>query len=272
MRALLWKECRENLKWAALPVLLIGGIFALGGTPNVSKLLKQDVLLAHALITAVFGAALGFLQVYFEGSGDRRALLLHRPMGRSRIFLGKAAAGVGLYLLALGLPFAWAVGWNAAPGHNSAPFRWPMALPWFADLLTGVVYYFAGMLLAQREARWYGSRGLGLGGAFLCTFLVWALPEFWHALLAIVALAVVVAAAAWGSFLTGGAYAPQPRLAKAALAVTFLAGLLVLSVLGKFALGARFDPGATRYYTLDRSGRVLLVETERDRRPGVTDL
>ena len=42
-----------------------------------------------------------------------------------------------------------------------------MALPWLADVLTGLVYYFAGMLTAQREARWYGSRCLGLAAALV---------------------------------------------------------------------------------------------------------
>jgi hypothetical protein len=179
---------------------------------------------------------------------------------------------VALYLLALGLPLAWSVAWAATPGHFDVPFRWGMALPWLADILTGVVYYFAGMLAAQREARWYGSRGLGLGAAFLCSFLVWALPEFWQALLALVVLGGLLAVAAWGSFVSGGAYAPQPRFAKFALGATFLAGLLVLSVLVKFGAGAWVHPDTKRYYTIDRQGRILLVRVESDKRPVVTDL
>ena len=69
-------------------------------------LLEKGCLFFAGLIAAVFGAALGFLQVFFESHGDRRSLLLHRPFSRSQIFLGKAVAGVGLYLLALGIPFA----------------------------------------------------------------------------------------------------------------------------------------------------------------------
>ena len=61
----------------------------------------------------------------------------------------------------------------------------------------------------------------------------------------------VVAVAAWGSFLAGGAYAPQPRLAKVALAITFLAGLSALSFTGKVLVGA--FQGVTDYmYWLDR--------------------
>jgi hypothetical protein len=100
-----------------------------------------------------------------------------------------------------------------------------MTLPWLADILTGLVYYFAGMLAAQREARWYGSRCLGLAAGLFCSVLVWTLPQFWQALLAILLVGGLVATAAWGSFLTGGAYAPQPRRAKFALALTLLMGM-----------------------------------------------
>ncbi|HKB39406.1 MAG TPA: hypothetical protein VKD72_23415, partial [Gemmataceae bacterium] len=268
MKALIWKELRENFKWAPLPALAIFGLIALFGA---LPLMHPMAWFFVGLVAAAFGAALGFLQVYFESQGDKRSLLLHRPISRSRIFLSKAIAGVGLYLLALGIPFACVVGLSATPGHLPQPFSWPMALPLAADVLTGLVYYFAGMLTAQREARWYGSRCLGLAAGLCCSYLVWLLPEFWHALLAVVTLGGVVAVAAWGSFMTGGAYAPQPRLAKIALAVTFLAGLSALSFTGKYLIGAR--QGDTEYrYMLDSQGRGLVVHIHSNAIQSVTDL
>jgi hypothetical protein len=259
MKPLIWKECRENLKWAVLPGLLILLPMVLLGGPSEPMPGSGESFL-FSLIAAVFGASLGFLQVFFESRGDQRALLLHRPLGRSRIFLGKAVVGVGLYLLALGVPFACVEGWMATPGHMPAPYHWRTGLPWLADILTGVVYYFAGMLTAQREARWYGSRGLGLAAAFCCSLLVWLLPEFWQALLAIGVIGTWVGVAAWGSFLTGGVYAPQPRVAKAALALTLLTGLLVVSVLGKLMIGQVAHSGSLSYHhTLDRQGRMLII-------------
>jgi hypothetical protein len=236
------------------------------------------LLLFLCPIAAVFGTVLGFLQVIFESGGDKRSLLLHRPMSRSRIFLGKAAAGVGLYLLAMGVPFACYVVWVATPGHLAEPFRWPMVLPGLADILTGVAYYFMGMLIAQREARWYASRGLPLVTALLCSFFVWMLPEFWHAVLAIVILGAPLAVAAWGSFLTGGAFAPQPRLAKVALAAAFVAAFLAVGVVVKpfVWLPASFlglptsRPNMTRY-KLDREGRVLVVRFRQGEIESLTD-
>ena len=113
----------------------------------------------------------------------------------------------------------------ATPGNMPAPYHWRTSLPWLADILSGLVYYFAGMLTAQRDVRWYGSRGLALAAAFFCSYLVWALPEFWQALAGDRDHRVC-----WWAWRRGAASAPaartppQPRLAKAALAMTFLAG------------------------------------------------
>jgi hypothetical protein len=268
MRSLIWKEWRENLKWAVLPILLILGTM---GLFEAFPLLEKICLFWVSIFAAAFGAALGFLQIFFESSGDKRSLLLHRPLSRSRIFLGKVIAGAGLYLLALGIPFVCGVALAATPGHVNEPFSWPMVLPWLADSLTGLVYYFAGMLTAQREARWYGSRCLGLAAALGCSYLVWVLPEFWQALLAIVILGGMLAVAAWGSFLAGGAYAPQPRIAQLALAVTFLVGLSALGFTGKVFLGA-WQGITENHYWLDRQGRVLVVHHHQGRIRSITDL
>jgi hypothetical protein len=255
MKSLICKEWREHLKWAAVPSLVILLPIFLLGAPDEPMFGVTGGFILY-LVAAVFGAALGFLQVFFESRGDHRAILLHRPLSRSRIFLGKVIVGVGLYLLALGIPFACVEAWLAIPGHMPAPYQWETSLPWLADILAGLVYYFAGMLTAQREARWYGSRGLGLAAALLCTFFVWTVPEFGQALAAIVILGALTGVAAWGSFLAGGAYAPQPRLARAALAATFLAGLLVLSFIGKLLIGEWLAPDEMSYgQTLDRQGR-----------------
>jgi hypothetical protein len=255
MKALIWKELRENFKWVPLPGLMIFLVFLID-KPDEPMPDQMDTYF-FCLTAVVFGAALGFLQIFFEAHGDKRSLLLHRPLSPSRIFLAKALVGVALYVLALGIPFAYLENWYATPGNMPAPYHWRTGLPWLADILSGLVYYFAGMLVAQRDVRWYGSRGLSLVAAFFCSYLVWAVPEFWQALVTIAVSGSVVAAAAWGSFSAGGAYAPQPRLAKAALAMTFLGGLVIVSILGKQQIGQWFDSGIEYEYTIDHQGRVL---------------
>jgi hypothetical protein len=269
MRLLFWKEFRENLKWTAVPMLLILGPTALFGS---FELMNDQSLFYIGLISALFGAALGFVQFFFESSGDKRSLLLHRPLSRTRIFLGKALAGVALYLLGVGVPFGTAVVLAATPGHTYQPFGWPMVLPWLADALTGLVFYFAGVLTAQREARWYGSRCLGLATGLFASLVVWTVPEFWQALVAIVILGGLAAVAAWGSFGAGGAYAPQPRLARIALAGTFLAGLLALDFTGKCFVALWLTPKGEYTSHLDRQGRALRVHFEDGEIVSVIDL
>jgi hypothetical protein len=269
MKSLLWKEWREKLKWAALPSILILGPMILFGPP---MLLEEKYLAYVSLVAGLSGAMLGFIQVFSETRGDKRSLLLHRPLSPSRIFLGKVIAGVGLYLLALLVPFACAVGLAATPGHVAAPFEWRMTLPWLADILTGLVYYFAGMLTAQREARWYGSRCLPLAAGLFASLLVWNVPEFGHALVVIGLLSGFVAVGVWGSILTGGAYAPQPRLAKIALAVTLFTGLSALGFAGKVTLGLWLGEPYDYPYELDRHGRLFVVHKAGPRITSVTDL
>jgi hypothetical protein len=269
MRSLIWKEWRENLKWAALPSFLILGPMILFGAP----LLVSDKYLAYvSLVAGLTGAMLGLLQVLSEASGDKRSVLWHRPLSPSRIFLGKVIAGVSLYLLALLVPSACAVALAATPGHVAAPFEWRMTLPWLADVLTGLAYYFAGMLTAQREARWYGSRCFPLAAGILASFLVWNVGEFWQALLVIALLGGIVAVAAWGSMLTGGAHLPQPRPAKVALAATLLAGLSVLVFAGKVIIGLWLADPFDCPYELDRQAHLFVINQVGPRITSVTDL
>src|SRR5262249_52853819 len=104
---------------------------------------------------------------------------------------------------------------------------------------------------------WYGSRGLALAGAFFCSCQVWALTEFWQALVAIGIIGSFVGVAAWGSFSAGGEYATQPRPAKAGLALAFLAALLILRMLGKQMIGEWSDSGFRWVYGIDRQGRMM---------------
>jgi hypothetical protein len=259
MKSLIWKEWRENVRWCLLPVLLILGPMILTGIP---VLLDEVYCFAVSLVAGIFGAMLGFLQFFPEARGDRRSLMLHLPLSRSRIFLAKVIAGMSLYALALGVPFICVVALAAAPGYVAAPFRWPMALPWLADVLTGLVYYFAGILVAQREASWYGSRLLPLAAGLFASIVVWTASEFRHALAALVLAGGLAAVAAWASLMDGGARTPIMRFARLSWAVTLLSALGVLIFVGKATIGLWLEKPFVYPYEFDRQGRVLIVLTE----------
>jgi hypothetical protein len=69
MKPLIWKEVRENLKWAVVPSLLVLLPMTLLGFPGDEPPAGMALLPFHG-ICALFGAGLGFVQVFFEAHGD----------------------------------------------------------------------------------------------------------------------------------------------------------------------------------------------------------
>ena len=97
-----------------------------------------NLLAEAALLCPIFGVALGWLQSRNEAHRDLWAFLIHRPVTRTEIFLGKTIAGLCLYILGAGLPLAVLWWWCEIPGHVAAPFEWAMVLPLLSFFLTGV--------------------------------------------------------------------------------------------------------------------------------------
>jgi hypothetical protein len=240
-RAIVWKELHEGLKPAAIGfaivavglgfTMMVQGSMAsagLGGGPSVVP------VSLFTLTSALVGLMIGRAQMMRERRGDSWAFLTHRPVTRSTLFCGKVLAGVLLYVAATGIPLAVALTWLATPGHRPMPFDARMTLPDIADLSCGLVYYVAGLLITMREARWYASRFLPVGAAFVCSTYVVSASHFWEAIGCVLLGLLVVGTAARGVFIAGGRYEPQPRTSRAALAVTVGLGL---QIVGGIALG-----------------------------------
>ena len=169
MKAIFQKDLRENLKLALIGLLIFSLMLIQAFQSCVATLMRiidgnwsgQDStlqpLLANSLLTqtaffcAIFGAALGWLQTRNEAHRDLWAFMIHRPISRTEIFQGKALAGICLYLLGAGLPLLVFVGVVLTPGHVAAPFEWEMILPLLAIFLSGMAFYFAGVLTGLRE-------------------------------------------------------------------------------------------------------------------------
>ncbi len=277
MKAILWKELRENARWGI--VALVALSIALAYTVSATDPLGQDgasdkcaAIWNAAYLVMTFGcpllaAALGFAQVMPELRRDQWAFLMHRPVPWPVIFGGKALVGIGLTLAAAGLPFLAFVLWADTPGTVLAPFDARLTLPGIASLLTIIPCYFAGMLTALRPARWVGSRALALPAAVAAVLLTIILPEFLDVLAAEVVFGAVLAAAAWGSFLTRGQYLGQPRPAKVGLGMTLFAGTFVTAITVvalTIALISALFPGPDcsytyDYYSIQPSGRILRI-------------
>src|SRR5262249_31068380 len=81
------------------------------------------------------------------------------------------------------------------------------------------------------------------------------------------------------SFLTGGAFAPLPRLGKGALAATFVTALLILGIVVKpfiwlpmMLVGLPTPHANMTRYKVDREGRVLVVQFRQGEIESLTDL
>jgi ABC-type transport system involved in multi-copper enzyme maturation permease subunit len=282
MKAIIWKEWRENAKYAVLAFLSLSLMLTYlvheRNNRSDENLLDQASSL-FLFVPAFFATAMGLLQVGAELRRDQWAFLIHRPVSRTVIFAGKAIAGASLYLLATGLPLLGFWFWLQKPGSVAFPFHWHLMLPSLANILTGLVFYFAGMLTAIRSARWYGSRALGIAAAVVCLFTVVSVPEFIYVLPISLVGIVLTGLAAWGSFLTTGTYLRQPCLAKAALGGTMyfgtgLAAVVVFAIALTIVSELSGDSPAYQYtsYQIDSKGRILRIDMESGIESRRTDL
>lgn len=178
MKTLIQKDLRENLKLALIGLLIFSLLLldayqtcistltnlirgnGSGGMNDLQPLLAVNLLTEAAFFCAIFGAGLGWLQTRNEAHRDLWAFLIHRPVTRTEIFWGKTIAGLCLYVLGAGLPLFVLVAVVRTPGHVAAPFEWAMVVPLALIFLTGIAYYFAGLLTGLRQARWYATVAL----------------------------------------------------------------------------------------------------------------
>jgi hypothetical protein len=236
MKAIIWKEFRENLKWGVL--LLLGSAY---GIITLQALELDQVVLFNSeyLIFATFcfpaGAlALGLLQTVFEGSRDRWAYLVHRGVSPERILAAKAVAGLTYLLIATVVPLVGMAWWCSRPGNVAAPWHPIAPLAGVIAIFAALPAWFAGVLIGLRDVRWYGSRFLPAGLGLLPMMAVlmfgqfWIVPQMLWTIPLSLAVTAVYAVAAVGVVRHRGAYAPQPVITRWCLTLTTACGAFIL--------------------------------------------
>lgn len=269
MKPLIIKELREHGKWAVLwfvgfsiaLAFCLGGsrIWYLGARP--ATVASEEFQITVVFGTALAGLLLGLLQTLPELIRDQWSFLLHRPATRNQLFWGKVLAALILYSCASLIPIAGAVMWTAIPGNVAAPFHWRLALLPAVDVVMGFVYYFAALLVALRQARWYATRALPLASVVVASAATVGARDVWQSGLVIALAVLVLGSAARGAFLTAGEYRPQPRAARFSLGVILFLGLFVAGALAAAfidELRPRPDHSWSQYF-LDKSGRPLIA-------------
>ena len=250
MITLIWKELRENLKWALLAMALLGaaeicGLYQIrdGQSDYYSyyegiTLCKASFLTITSFACPAIGFLLGLIQVLPELKRDRWAALLHRPVPREVIFFGKAVAGLILYAVATVPPFLLSVWLVSSPGHFAAPFVPGLALAGTADTCAGLIYYFAAFMVALQRGGWVGLRGLPLLAAIHASFFVMKSSHFAAAVWAAVFMAVALCLAAWGAIRHQESFGSRPWPGKFAFLAVAFYGLCGLGDLTQFLYNA----------------------------------
>lgn len=238
MMSVFKRELRENAKWAAVICGMVI-LYFIHEMRDAEPDFLTDVQAGTIILGPLAGLLIGVVQTLFETRADNWAFTVHRPVDRLHGFVAKCAAGLLLLYAALGLPCLLVAAWAAVPGNLAMPFQWRMLWPLLVDGLGAGCFYFTGMVLTLRRARWLGSRvlvvGLALGTAGLTSL---AIERLWTAVLILVVAQLVMAVAAWGVFAGGGApwkgtgWAKWGRTgaARVALAAMIFPGAIVVGI------------------------------------------
>ncbi|MEX0777665.1 MAG: hypothetical protein WD042_18320 [Phycisphaeraceae bacterium] len=281
---MLKKEFRELLPGAGivLAATSIAFVYGFWRQPPIEQavysgwgLLESTLVTVTLLSCCASAAGLGFMQFFGETRGDLWAFLVHRPVGRGTLFAAKAAAGVAVYLLATTIPLLAATWWSAQPANITAPFDARFMLAHATNIAAGLVFYFAGALIARRQARWFGGRLLPLGLAIGAGGVAAGAPWFWGALALILATAAINALAAAGAFLSHGADRPQPWYTRAALGLSLLAGIAAVVTFSAGIVASLLQPRhdyRNTFVAFLADGTAVLQVHERYAGPRYTDL
>ena len=270
MKAMLWKELRENLKWALLAMVGLGlaeiyGLYYIDPmNPNDRgvTLCNPAFLMATSFGNAFVGLLLGLVQILPEQRRDQWAALLHRPVSRAVIFRGKALAGFLLYLLAALPPFLLCFWLAATPGHFVAPFVPELILPGVSDMCTGGVFYFAALTVALQRGSWFGARTFALLAAvyLLCSMS----SRFYLVVEADVIFGLILFTAAWGAMLSNGKFHDRPWLARLALLAAVFYGVCGIGLLASKMIlaGQGFSYFTGSEYKVTQDGQPIIVSNK----------
>ncbi len=285
MRSLIWKELRENIKWAALSMVLLGFACLQGlnttryGMPDYYyydgiTLCNKTFLLVTTFGFAAAGIMLGLVQILPELKRDRWAALLHRPASRESILGGKLIAGLLLYGIAAGLPFLFSVWMVATPGNYASPFLPAMVLPGLADLTAGALYYLAAVTLGLQRGGWIGLRLLPLFAAIHVSFFLQNSKFFYVALEAVLLLALALLVACWGAMRSPERFGTRPLLARIGFLAVIFYGICGLGDLGRALLDALIPPSSPPWqtYEIAKDGTPLVFTYKDSSLVAVSDL
>ncbi len=181
MKALIWKELRENIRW--VPV----GLFVMAVACYMAHF-AMDLLNYFAIVAPLLAFALGVVQAYRDLQPAAGVYLNHRSVTASDVFLAKVFSGFALYMVSVIVPLVALAAWVAYRGMWFYPMRPAQVVPGLVFAIIAFAMHPATMLMMSRGASWWGTRLFPLvpAGAALVPFygylrtggLYWAIVCF----------------------------------------------------------------------------------------------
>lgn len=237
-KALFSKETRYGIgRLIAMPLLCVAAVYLLYHINDVDSqrsqfrgLFAEEYQGATAAACALVGLACGLWQALFEMRPGPWAFLRHRPVTASRIFIAKLLAALLIYIAIVGVPILGVILWASGRGHLPGPWLWEMAVPSLVDLFAGSVYVPAGLLIASRQARWFGSKLLPVALALCASFGAFV-PWLWLAIVFIAVAWLILLPAAFSSFINHGAQRRRGKAGGFAVGLTLVPAAIAIPLL-----------------------------------------
>ncbi|HSI84398.1 MAG TPA: zinc ribbon domain-containing protein [Candidatus Methylacidiphilales bacterium] len=244
MKMIFWKEFREQRLKVLLAAIVLFAVevYGLGlhidlQAENPQSFYGQSGLLTFSWLGCLLiGLAMALSQFLPEiYHRDHWATVLHLPVHRGKHILQRAAAGIFLCIVSMGIPLILAISLYFIPGVIAEPLTAKLPLGGMTDILFGITCYLATLhgILSSRGAFW--RRGVAMG--VMLPALVINVYLLWHTRDSLlqtaiwpIAIILLLGTACYGNALSQGASDNQPWFARAVNA-TLLPIALVIPVL-----------------------------------------
>ncbi len=239
MNSVIRKELREHrlvLLGALVSVLIVATMDV--DTRGVrTDFLEEEFFGTVLVIAAATAFVMAISQSVKELPRDQWAFLIHRGVSPSRIFAGKAIAGLLLYGVVSVAPVAYMLVRFAMAGVETKAFDWAQFRMSWSAIAVGPSLYFAVLLVVWRQASLFKTRLLPLVLPVIAYAAVLGfgyqldgsrIPVWSFGLLALTA--AILAIAAWGAFIRNGESLDRPAAATGSLGFALFSVILTISV------------------------------------------
>lgn len=269
MNALLRKEIRDAVRWLPLGVVLLGILLAYTCRIIEATQLSSQLFMATWFSTLLYGLFLSLVTFLPDERDAARAFLIQRGVFPEQIFRTRILVGLAVYGLGMFIPLVVLAAYLAAIGPDRYPVSAWQVLPSLSVVLTGSIFYFAGIVISCRSASWFGTRllplAVAIGGSFLSISILAGAP-LWVALpfyiLSCIA-AWLMAFAARHAFVRMPSQVSPARIVSQSLVLRFIllsSSLLVVGALGLLPINF-INLSTYRYATteFDKDGLPIYV-------------